>query len=160
MSTVDRSAQIRAALKAKGWSSRDVSVKSDLYSMGSSIHITIKNPAVPASVVKSIAQGHESISRDAYTGEILSGGNRYVFVNYSDAALDAFVVKWRDAVASAVAQIKGSYLIPVEGSDFMVGEGSNGWGYSIWSTNSFKANVTSIDEAARWIGASMADKEA
>jgi hypothetical protein len=81
--TTERAAIIRAELKAKHkWSSRDVSVKADHFSMGSAIRISIKNPAVPLAAVKEIASAHESISRDA-SGEILSGGNRYLDIGYS-----------------------------------------------------------------------------
>jgi hypothetical protein len=76
--TTERAALIRAELKAKHkWSSRDVSVKADHFSMGSAIRISIKNPDVSLAAVKAIAEAHESISRDESTGEILSGGNRY-----------------------------------------------------------------------------------
>src|SRR3990172_7924212 len=85
-STVERAAEIRKQLKAKGWTSRQVSVKSDLYSMGSTIRVVIKDAGVPLSVVEAIADAHERIDRDQY-GEILSGGNRFVDVKYSSEAL-------------------------------------------------------------------------
>jgi 16S rRNA G1207 methylase RsmC len=53
------------------------SVKSDNFSMGSSIDIKwIDGPTVKD--VEKITNKFEDISRDSYTGEILSGGNRYV----------------------------------------------------------------------------------
>jgi|GEM_PF-2015960 len=52
-------------------------VRSSNYSMGSSIRVSwIDGPMV--SEVEAIASGYESIRRDEGSGEILSGGNRYV----------------------------------------------------------------------------------
>lgn len=81
--TTERAAEIRKELKAKGWNTRQVSVRTHLYSMGSSIYVTIKNPAIPLNEVKAIANAHERIDRDQF-GDILSGGNRFVFVKYDN----------------------------------------------------------------------------
>lgn len=78
---------IRAALKARGISRRQVSVVHDHYSMGSSIRVRIRDAAVRLSVVKEIANAHERVDYDRATGEILSGGNRFVDVAYDEAAL-------------------------------------------------------------------------
>jgi hypothetical protein len=82
LSTTQRSALIREALKAKGIPARAVSVRSDHFSMGSAIRIVIKSAAVRISLVKEIASEHEKIDRCSSTGEILSGGNRYLDVEY------------------------------------------------------------------------------
>ncbi len=89
MSTKERAAAIRAELKAHGWKPRDVSVRADHFSMGSAVRVTIKNPAVPPSLVKSIAEPHERIARCSRTGEILSGGNTYITVGYDHDTLKA-----------------------------------------------------------------------
>lgn len=72
---------IRVALKAKGWGPRHVSVTCDNYSMGSSVHVRIKDASVPLAVVSRIATAEQSIHRDG-NGEILGGSNRYVDVTY------------------------------------------------------------------------------
>lgn len=73
---------IRTELKSRhGWTSRQVSVKSDSYSMGSSIDITIKAPGISIAAVEEIANGQERIHRCEMTGEILGGGNRFVSVS-------------------------------------------------------------------------------
>lgn len=155
MSTVSRAAEIRKALKAHGWTSRDVSVRSDIYSMGSSIDIRIKNADVPSAVVKALASGHESIRYDEYSGEILSGGNRYVSVVYDEVASNVHRDRYLAVVEAAVAKISGSFIIPVEGTPFGVATGSNGWGVSVWGEHSHKAATMNAAEAARWIGAAM-----
>lgn len=89
--TAERSATIRQQLKKlHGITSRQVSVKSDVYSLGSSIRITINDPAVDIREVQNVANRHERVDRDAYTGEILCGGNRHLFIEYSDEAAAKF----------------------------------------------------------------------
>lgn len=88
MLTTKQAAQgIRDGLKARGWGPRAVSVVVDSYSMGSTIRVTVKSADVPLSVVREIARGAESVRRDEATGEILSGGNRFVDVAYAREAL-------------------------------------------------------------------------
>lgn len=134
-STTDRAAQLRAALKAKGWTSRDVSVRAEYYSMGSSIHVVIKNPDVPFAPVEEAANQHERIDRDGF-GEILSGGNRFVHVSYSPTADAALAARYTDAVSTAARELdaltEANRLIPIGATGFMVGRGANGWGYSLW----------------------------
>jgi hypothetical protein len=151
--TTERAAIIRAELKAKHkWTSRDVSVRADHYSMGSAIRIQIKNAAVPLATVKEIASAHESISRDA-SGEILSGGNRYVEVGYSSEAREALAASAMPAVqaaAEALADGDPAYLLPIEGTDFLLGYGRHGkaYGFSLWRKGSHDAEVGDLKEAA------------
>lgn len=117
MDTTDRATDIRAKLKTYGYTSRDVSVKSDYYSMGSSIRIKIKNPKVPSALVKLVAEAHEDISRDQF-GDILSGGNRFVFVSYTSEAEAALAAPYLAAVKAALAELAlgdDSRLIDIEG---------------------------------------------
>jgi hypothetical protein len=69
---------IRAALKAK-FPGVKFSVRSQSYSMGSSVHVRWSDGPTEKQVEK-IACAHEKIDRDGY-GEILSGGNRFVQCN-------------------------------------------------------------------------------
>lgn len=155
--TVERSKAIRLALKAKGWTSRDVSVVSDLYSMGSSIRVRIKNPAVPLGEVKALATPHESIRWDPFVGEILSGGNRFVDVSYSAEALEAFRAKYLPAVTAALAEVTGSGLARVAGTPFLVGLGrhGHGHGYSLWDDTSHLSEHYDVGGLAEAIGAKM-----
>lgn len=89
MTTVaEHAKQIRKTLKAAGISSKQVSVRSESYSMGSSINITIRDLSVPYAVVKAAASEHERIDRDE-NGEILSGCNRYVSIDLDHDAVKA-----------------------------------------------------------------------
>jgi len=74
---------IRQALKAEhGWTSRDISVRSENYSMGSSVDLKIKRAGIDPETVTRIANAESYIRYDERTGEILGGGNRFVFVDF------------------------------------------------------------------------------
>ena len=128
-SAADDAATIRSTLKREhGWTSRQVSVRAENFSLGSAVNVIVRDPAIPLPVVKAVAEDFERIRRCEVTGEILGGGNRYVSVKYSDEAQQIIGRRYADAVQRAVNQIEGASLIPVDGTDFLVGEPSNGVG--------------------------------
>jgi hypothetical protein len=86
--TAKTAKNIRTALKTLGYGSRDVSVRNRSYSMGSTVDVRIINWGVPFATVDQIAREHEKVHRDE-SGEILSGGNTFVDVDYAAGALDA-----------------------------------------------------------------------
>lgn len=129
MNATEHAKEIRATLKAKhGWSTRDVSVRSKYFSMGSSVDVTIKNPTVPLPVVKAIAEAAESIRRCEITGEILSGGNRYVSVSYSHEAQAMIASGYAPLVRAAVDAVEpgSNVLLPVGDTGFLVGRPNEG----------------------------------
>lgn len=157
-STTDRVALIRKALKDWGWSSRVVSVRSDYFSMGSAIRVEIKDPNVPLDVVRKIAEAHEEVRRCEYSGEILSGGNRYVSVHYSLEALDALSARYEPAVSAAAAKLApegSSILEPVEGTAYMVGRPDK-WRLTVWGDHGFIQQASNAADAARIIGSLLA----
>ena len=84
--TKEAAARIRRELKTRyGYTGKDVSVRLESYSMGSSIHVKIRRSDIPLSRVESIARKAESIYRDDF-GNILGGGNRYVSVDHDREA--------------------------------------------------------------------------
>lgn len=79
--SMDEAKFIRTALKNElGLSNRDVSVKSRHYS---SVSVDVKSMKALAkySQIKEIGNSQESIDRDEATGEILQGGNTFIFVS-------------------------------------------------------------------------------
>ncbi len=88
---------IRQAFKLAGIKA---SVRSEQYSGGSSIHVRVKKGSVQEA--KAIAQKCEKISRCKASGEILSGGNRYVSVSASETLLDEIMQIIWNAGAEAV----------------------------------------------------------
>lgn len=74
---------IRTALKKElGLSSRDVSVKSSYGGMSSSVKVNIKTLKALQlkSKIENIGSGEESYQTDDASGEILGGGNTFIFV--------------------------------------------------------------------------------
>lgn len=79
--TMNTANNLRAALKQAGFSARRVTVRE----RHSTLYVTIRDASVSLTQVKVIAERFESVSRDHATGEILSGGNTFVRVEYTDA---------------------------------------------------------------------------
>ena len=103
--TADHAREIRQAIKkAHGYTARQVSVRTSLYSMGSSIIVTIKDPAAAADFdsIEEIAESHAQISRCEITHEILSGGNMFVHMGYSRDCETAIAAPFRAAVDAAI----------------------------------------------------------
>ena len=158
--TTDYAAEIRATLKARhGWNARQVSVRASYYSMGSSIDVTIKDPAISLPTVKAIAEGAEHIRRCEATGEILGGGNRYVSVRYSHEAQEILGRRYADAVQRAVNGLEpgGSSLHPVDGTPFLVGLPYAGR-ISLWE-DGYLSDGYSVDSIAQTIGGLMIARE-
>jgi hypothetical protein len=120
-STKEAAARIREQLKAeKGWNARDVSIKVEYYSGGSSIHATVRNARVRAHELKEILESGERIHRDEYSGEILSGSNRYVHMHYTDDVKRELADPFVAPIERALEQLKHTSdngLVTVEGLD-------------------------------------------
>jgi|SRR5262245_4248637 len=155
MSTTERAAAIRQTLKSQhGWTSKDVSVRSSSFANGSSIQISIKNPDVNIATVQAVAGQHESISRCELTGEILSGGNRYIHVSYTHEAAEQLTERMIGPVSTAAAELATAgenSLIPVPGTAYLLGRGRWGQGFSVWTagpTGSHKAEAYDLRQTA------------
>lgn len=82
--------EIRKRIKDElGLNNRQVSVRGERCTYSWAIRVTIKVP-VAKSKIEAIAKSAESIRRCEYSGEILSGGNTYVSVEYGEGVLDSF----------------------------------------------------------------------
>jgi len=138
MNATEYAAQIRSTLKkAHGWSSRQVSVRAEYFSMGSSLEVVVKDPAIPLPVVKAVAEQAESIRRCEYSGEILSGGNRYVSVRYSHQAQQTIGARYLEAVQAAIGRLSPehpSLLELVGDTGFLVGR--RDWLLTLWGPDS------------------------
>lgn len=91
-----RAAEIRKKLKAIGYNSRMVSVRSSQFSGGDDIVVRIKSVDVDEHKVREIAKGYEDIARDKYSGEILMGSNSFVFVEWDWQFVAKAKEKWYD----------------------------------------------------------------
>lgn len=80
--------EITAELKEAGYNSRKVSVSVKDSGYSTRIDVTIKDPTVNAQAIEAIVNKHDSYELDERTGEILLGGNTYVFVAYKYGLFD------------------------------------------------------------------------
>jgi hypothetical protein len=162
MTTAERSKLIRADLKRRaGLTARDVSVVSHVYSGGSSIRLSVKNANVSTRFVQSIAEAHESIRRDHF-GDILEGGNRFVFVTYGDKARTAFRLRYGSAVQAAILARDGesdTSLIPIGDTGYLVGLSQMGR-LTLWHpTRGHQAEVYDAASLAETLGACLANDQ-
>jgi len=130
-------AKIRANLKAAGYNRTRVGVRADNYSMGSSVYVTVKDPTADFAAIEEIANQERSISRCEFSGEILSGGNTYIHVDYSREAEDAmgapFVEPCRKAFEACSKDVHGD----VEGTDCTVSTSGQGH-VEVWFRGSYR----------------------
>lgn len=82
MNSIEATKAIRNELKKCGYSNRKVSVKHEYGGYSASIRVTVKDLAINLAGIRKIARIYEDIDYDERTGEILEGGNTYVFVDY------------------------------------------------------------------------------
>jgi hypothetical protein len=111
--------------------------------------------------IRDRAEGHERIHRCDYSGEILSGGNRFVDVHLSDEAREQYAAPWLEPVKAAMAELNDvspNCLIPVAGTGerFKVGRSNNGWGYSLWDTQGRPGDYIDAREMAIEVGTKVA----
>ncbi len=153
--TTERAAEIRAAYKRKGWSSRKVSVRTDYFSMGSSIHVEIKSPEVDETEASRIAHEAERIRRDG-CGEILSGGNRYVSVTHSRECREIMARRHIDELTKALERLEASgsrtQLEPIRGAGEAL-VGMDGWHARLWIDGRAQMQFNPRDEGGRTAGA-------
>ncbi len=145
MTATESAAMIRKALKRDhGWTGRQVSVRSEYYSMGSSIHVRIKDPSVNPALVRKVAGCHQRVRRCEISGEILSGGNMFVNVSWDHDVLRTMSAQYLDAVETAERAITHASIVPVDGTPFGVGldNGLHLWGESHHIAHTFTAQST------------------
>lgn len=80
--------KIREDIKKLGYTAKQISVRTDGAGYSDAIRIKIKDVAIKAKAIEEIADKYESIRYDEYTGEILEGGNLYIFVEYDWETVD------------------------------------------------------------------------
>jgi hypothetical protein len=107
---------VREALQAAGFGRKDISVRNDSYSMGSTVYVRIRRADIALDAVEAIASAHERVSRDEGTGEILSGGNTFVTVEYGHGALDAATVTIREMLDAGVYEF-GALSLTIDHDD-------------------------------------------
>ena len=117
-STDDAAKALRKALKEElGYNARQVSVRKHLYSMGSSLYVTIRARGVDKAKVTEIANRAQIIRYCEVTQEILSGSNRFVNVDFDRKLVDEASLKVAGEVDEAckMAQERPGYTFEAFG---------------------------------------------
>ncbi|MCC8080038.1 MAG: hypothetical protein LIO57_08315 [Oscillospiraceae bacterium] len=94
MTNRELNASIKAELKKAGYNVRDFSVSVKDAGYSTAVHVTVKTPFVRLDAVERLLTGFSSYERDTVTGEILQGGNTYVFTEYDDTAFDLISIDY------------------------------------------------------------------
>ena len=112
---------LRDALKKEGWSRKQISVSKGKGTYNRVYHVTVKDLMLPIVSVEKVAKKFENLDYDERTGEILSGGNTMIFVEYDWKAEAAEQKRLEPAIKEVVKKGTASLgeWIPV-GKDFKV----------------------------------------
>ena len=143
--------EMRKVLKDAGFNSRRVSVRHEHYSMGSSLHVTIRDAEIEKAEIKKLVESFERIDRCQYTGEILGGGNTFMYIRYSAEAALARVEKIADKIQSAIDKLpdESNRLERVEGSNIKIGR--EGGHFTVWGESGFMSNAYDFNGICRVI---------
>lgn len=91
---------VKALLRANGYNTKNIRVRIERYSGGSSVNVELHTYEYSAEAIKSLVSSQfEKIHRCEASGEILSGGNCFVFVTY----------KWDMDVSQHVPFVQNAY---------------------------------------------------
>ncbi|WP_394524245.1 hypothetical protein ACF0HT_13845 (plasmid) [Staphylococcus xylosus] len=74
----DIAKDIRAELKEMGFNSKKISVRKNDCNV---VLVTLKDESIDKEQIEQLANKHEDVDYCEKTGEVLAGGNIYVFVN-------------------------------------------------------------------------------
>ena len=122
MNVVERAREIRKELKVK-FPGVKFSVRSSKYSGGSSIDVSWTDfPTVEA--VEEVTNKYKSVRYDDYTGEILCGGNTFIFANNS----------WSDEMEESIKE----NLISKYGVEFYNKNIVDAWGERQYKVEAFE----------------------
>jgi len=118
---------IAKELKAIGITNKQVSVTM----RGGSVQCWIKDFTIHPDTVEAIAKKYENISYCHASGEILAGGNRFVFVSYhhnaemAATASDEYKQIFQE-VLKISAKIEGNQLLPFRETEVLIGSNHKG----------------------------------
>jgi hypothetical protein len=96
--------ELRSQLKELGYNRTMVSVTSDY----NSINVAVKSIDVDFKKVAELANSYEKLDRDEMTGEILQGGNTYVYIDYSETLMEILKNKYMDKAKEIFEAIQKS----------------------------------------------------
>lgn len=152
---------IRQALKAElELTNFNVSVTSNSFSGGSSVHVKIKDPAVKVADVKKVASRIDQATYDAY-GDYWTGGT-YLSVDYASDVVNGIAYLWTSAIEKKLGNTEDGYFnlngmqIQRKGNKYLIfdQENLNGEGTGRLYGN---GQIYSADEAGHTIAGYLLD---
>jgi len=105
-----KSTEIKKMLKDKGIDTKNISVKCSPCGYSESIRVTLKDENINKKEVEKIVNNLESYERDEKTGEILEGGNTYVFVEYDYKIIEEVNKKYNNDLKLKIDKLKNEYI--------------------------------------------------
>jgi hypothetical protein len=135
---------IREALKAAGYGQKRVGVRNSSYAGGSSVTVTVKDHKADFKQIDKIAHQVERVRYCEHSGEILSGGNMFVFVHWGKEAEAAFAAEHIDAVKATfekLPSIPQNSSIPIPGTPILMGYGG-GKDVNLWHADKSSLQAT------------------
>lgn len=97
--------KIQDQLKANGYNSRMVSVRENRGGLNESFTLTIRDASVNGATVKAIAESLEEVRRCPASGEILTGANIFIWVEYTDEVENQMAAAYLPAVEECLEEI-------------------------------------------------------
>lgn len=80
--------EIKKALKEKGYASKDISIRKKYGGYSVAYYVKIKTPYIDKDAISKIVRKFESFEMCQASGEILMGGNTYIFVSYENSKVE------------------------------------------------------------------------
>jgi hypothetical protein len=120
MSTIK---EVRNSIKKLGYNSRQISVRDGGGCYSTTINITIKDLNIDKDLIEEATSNFEKIDRCEASGEILSGGNTFIFVSYDWEIVRDEVKKYIPEVEKVkveASKVPGGYTIIEDGLYYAV----------------------------------------
>lgn len=102
MSAKEKAAEIRKELKAAGIK-KGVSVTSAIHGCEECITVKVKDPTIDIREVRAHAEKWSKVDYDQYSGEVLGGGNTFVFTDYAYNCFDEVTKPYMERAEELVA---------------------------------------------------------
>ena len=116
-------AMLRVALRAAGYSARQVTVRDGGGNLCTALKVTVRTSDVSVSAIEKIAGAMRRVRHCEATGEILGGGNTFVDVAYAPEVYAVLAAAYAEDLASGKTEIGA----------FSVTAPDGGEGFYFWS---------------------------
>lgn len=108
MTNKERSKAIREELKKAGYKTSDFSIRSYDCGYSDASRIYIKNLTIDVSKIRDLLSKFRSVDYDEASGEILSGGNTYIIVDYDYEVVQSAEEKVQEELENLIEELDSS----------------------------------------------------